>query len=88
MAVDDDLLRKNPFQFELVSVIVNDSVTRDAITHDEKRKFLEFVRNDKHFCKYYDGIYILFYTGMRISEFVGLTIKDIIRIVPIVHQVA
>lgn len=77
MAVDDDLLRKNPFQFELVSVIVNDSVTRDAITHDEKRKFLEFVRNDKHFCKYYDGIYILFYTGMRISEFVGLTIKDI-----------
>ena len=45
MAVDDDLLRKNPFQFELVSVIVNDSVTRDAITHDEKRKFLEFVKN-------------------------------------------
>ena len=77
MAVDDDLLRKNPFQFELVSVIVNDSVTRDAITHDEKRKFLEFVKNDKHFCKYYDSIYILFYTGMRISEFVGLTIKDI-----------
>ena len=26
MAVDDDLLRKNPFQFELVSVIVNDSI--------------------------------------------------------------
>lgn len=77
MAVEDDLLRKNPFQFELVSVIINDSVTREAITHDEKRKFLEFVKNDKHFCKYYDGIYILFYTGMRISEFVGLTIKDI-----------
>lgn len=77
MAVEDDLLRKNPFQFELVSVIVNDSVTREAITHNEKRKFLEFVKNDKHFCKYYDGIYILFYTGMRISEFVGLTVKDI-----------
>ena len=26
MAVDDDLLRKNPFEFELASVIVNDSV--------------------------------------------------------------
>lgn len=77
MAVDDDLLRKNPLQFELVSVIVNDSVTRDAITHDEKRKFSEFVKNDRHFGKYYDGIYILFYTGMRISEFVVLTIKDI-----------
>ena len=30
-----------------------------------------------NFCKYYDGIYILFKTGMRISEFVGLTIKDL-----------
>ena len=30
MAVDDDLLRKNPFEFELASVIVNDSVTREA----------------------------------------------------------
>lgn len=89
MAVDDDLLRKNPFNFQLVSVIVNDSVTREAITHDEKRKFLEFVKNDKHFCKYYEGIYILFYTGMRISEFVGLTMKDVNlmeRTVKIDHQ--
>ena len=28
MAVDDDLIRKNPFDFELATVIVNDSVTR------------------------------------------------------------
>ena len=77
MAVDDDLIRRNPFDFQLVTVIVNDSVTREADTHDEKRKFLEFVKNDKHFSKYYEGIYILFYTGMRISEFVGLTVKDI-----------
>ena len=77
MAVDDDLIRRNPFDFQLVTVIVNDSVTREAVTHNEKRKFLEFVKNDKHFSKYYEGIYILFYTGMRISEFVGLTVKDI-----------
>lgn len=38
---------------------------------------LEFIKNDKHFCKYYDGIFILFKTGLRISELVGLTIKDI-----------
>lgn len=77
MAVDDDVIRKNPFGFQLVTVIVNDSVTREAITHDQKRKFLDFVKNDKHFKRYYEGIYILFYTGMRISEFVGLTLKDI-----------
>lgn len=89
MAVDDDLIRKNPFEFPLVTIIVNDSVTREAITHDEKRKFLEFVKNDKHFCKYYEGIYILFYTGMRISEFVGLTVKDVDlneRVINIDHQ--
>lgn len=77
MAVEDDLIRKNPFDFELVTVVVNDSVTRDAITHKQKRQFLEFVRTDTHFCKYYDVIYILFYTGMRISEFCGLTQSDI-----------
>lgn len=77
MAVDDDLLRKNPFSFQLVEVIVNDSITREAITRDEERKFLEFIKNDSHFCKYYEAIYILFKTGMRISEFCGLTLRDI-----------
>ena len=77
MAVDDDLLRKNPFEFQLATVIVNDSVTREAITRKQERAFLEFVKNDKHFSKYYEGIYILFKTGLRISEFVGLTTQDI-----------
>ena len=77
MAVDDDLIRKNPFEFQLCTVVVNDSVTREAITRKQERMLLEFIKNDKHFCKYYDGIYILFKTGLRISEFVGLTIKDL-----------
>lgn len=77
MAVEDDLIRKNPFGFELASVVVNDSVTRDAITREQERKFLNFVKEDKHFCRYYEGIYILFKTGLRISEFCGLTISDI-----------
>ena len=77
MAVDDDLLVKNPFEFQLNTVVVNDSVTREAITRQQGRDFLEFVKNDQHFCKYYDGIYILFKTGLRISEFVGLTKKNL-----------
>lgn len=77
MAVDDDLLVKNPFGFQLNTVVVNDSVTREAITRKQERDFLEFVKNDKRFCKYYDGIYILFKTGLRISEFVGLTKKNL-----------
>ena len=77
MAMDDDLIRRNPFEFQLCTVVVNDSVTREAITRKQERQFLDFIKNDKHFCRYYDGIYILFHTGLRISEFVGLTIADI-----------
>lgn len=77
MAVDDDLIRKNPFEFQLCTVVVNDSVTREAITRKQERKFLEFIRNDEHYKRYYDGMYILFKTGLRISEFCGLTLSDI-----------
>lgn len=37
MAVDDDLLRKNPFEFQLATVVVNNSVTREAITRKQER---------------------------------------------------
>lgn len=89
MAVDDDVLHKNPFGFELATVIVNDSVTREAITKEQMRKFLKFIHDDNVYCKYYEVVYILFHTGMRISEFCGLTIKDIDlenRIINIDHQ--
>lgn len=77
MAVEDDLIRKNPFEFQLATVVVNDSVTREAITREQERALLNFVKDDKHFSKYYEGIFILFKTGLRISEFCGLTKDDI-----------
>ena len=77
MAADDGLVRKNPFSFGLSSVVYNDSIRREALTREQERKFLDFVKEDRHFCRYYDGIYILFNTGLRISEFTGLTKKDI-----------
>lgn len=89
MAVDDEVLNKNPFGFQLAGVVVNDSVTREAITKEQMNKFLKFVHDDNVYCKYYEVIYILFHTGMRISEFCGLTISDIDlanNIVNIDHQ--
>lgn len=77
MAFQDGLITKNPFSFELATVVVNDSVTREAITRQQERAFLNFIREDKCYSKYYDGIYILFNTGLRISEFCGLTMSDI-----------
>lgn len=43
MAMDDDILNKNPFGFQLVGVVVNDSATREAISPEQMRKFLNFV---------------------------------------------
>lgn len=77
MAFQDDLIRKNPFQFELASVIVNDSVTREAITRKQQRAYLKFIKEDSYYKKFYEAIYILFHTGLRISEFCGLTIQDV-----------
>lgn len=77
MAVENDWIRKNPFDFELAAVVVNDSVTREALTRKQERRFLEFVKADRHYSRYYEGIFILFKTGLRISEFCGLTIADI-----------
>lgn len=39
MAVEDDLLAKNPFSFELHTVVVNNSTTRDAITRKQEKRF-------------------------------------------------
>ena len=89
MAVDDDIIVKNPFGFQLAGVVVNDSKTREAITREQMRKFLKFVHDDNTYCKYYEAVYILFHTGMRISEFCGLTLRDIDlqnRVVNIDHQ--
>lgn len=77
MAVDDDCLNKNPFAFALVGVVVNDAVTREAITKKQMNSFLKFIHDDNCYCKYYEVVYILFHTGLRISEFCGLTLKDI-----------
>ena len=75
MAVDDDALNKNSFGFALAGVVVNDSVTREAITKKQMEKFLKFIHDDN--CYYYDVVYIRFHTGIRISEFCGLTVRDI-----------
>ena len=89
MAADDDMIIKNPFQFELHTVVVNDSVKRDALTREQERQFLQFILEDNHYSQYYDAFYILFKTGLRISEFCGLTIKDIDfkkKVIKVNHQ--
>lgn len=77
MAVDNDLIFKNPFGFELGTILANDSQKREAVSLEDETRFLEFVKNDSHYNRYYDAFYILFKTGLSISEFCGLTVRDL-----------
>jgi len=38
---------------------------------------MDFIREDKTYCKYYDEFVVLLQTGMRVSEFCGLTKNDL-----------
>ena len=68
MAYEADLIRKNPFDFELHNFLIDDSVKRDAVTSKQEKEFLRFVQQDEHFSECYDGMFILFRTGLRIGD--------------------
>lgn len=38
---------------------------------------MNYIREDKTYCKYYDEFVVLLETGMRVSEFCGLTKNDL-----------
>lgn len=77
MAVNEDVLPKNPFIFKLTDVVVNDSKHREALTEEQQAVWMDFVKNDKTYAKYYDEFFVLLNTGMRVSEFCGLTKADL-----------
>ena len=67
----------NPFDFSMTQKAYGGTKTREALSRHDTERFLDFVQRDKHFSRYFDGIYILFNTGLRISEFCGLIPDDI-----------
>lgn len=77
MAYEEDAIRKNPFVFKLTDAVVNDSVSRVALTEEQLTTWMGFIKNDSTYCKYYDEFVVLLETGMRVSEFCGLTKKDL-----------
>ena len=89
LAIQDDLLRKNPFDFQLSTVIEDDTEPKVPLTPAQEESFLSFAQNDKVYQKYCDELIILLGTGLRISELCGLTDTDINfenRIINVDHQ--
>ncbi len=77
MAYNEDIIRRNPFDFKLVDIVPNDSQKRIAMTDEQQQIWMDFIREDKTYCKYYDEFVVLLGTGMRVSEFCGLTKSDL-----------
>ena len=76
-AIDDEILVRNPFDFKLSTILADDSVKRQPLKKEEEEKFLAFVKSHPYYSQYYEGVYILLKTGLRISEFCGLTADEI-----------
>lgn len=88
MAVDDDMIRKNPFKFRVANIIPDDAVKRTALTKQQQENYLRFIQENGQ-DNYYDDIVILMGTGLRVSELYGLTKKDVDfkkRLIFIDHQ--
>lgn len=77
MAYNESTIRKNPFEFRLADVVSNNSEKRIAMTEDQQKTWMTFIKTDKTYGKYYDEFVVLLETGMRVSEFCGLTIGDL-----------
>lgn len=72
IAIQDDYVRKNPFDFQLNTVIDDDTVPKTVLTSEQETRLLDFAKSDKIYQKNYDEILILLKTGLRISELCGL----------------
>ena len=88
-AVEDGILKSNPFSFRLSKLIINNTVPKSSINKENRDTLIDFCRKNKRANKSIDAITILLGTGMRISELCGLTFDDIDmkkRIVFVRHQ--
>ena len=76
MAVDDDILRKNPFKFKLSDVVPRDAYVRTALSREQQEQYFQFFM-EYGGGSYYDDVMILLGTGLRVSELYGLTKSDL-----------
>lgn len=73
----DDYIRKNPFDFKLTDVILDDTEDKTPLNAEQEKSLLDFLRTDHVYRAYYDEFVILLGTGLRISELCGLTKADV-----------
>lgn len=76
LAVDDDLIRKNPCKGCIKDYPRKDT-SKTALTKDEQIVLLDYVKNSNTYKRYYALIAFMLSTGCRVSETIGLTWNDL-----------
>lgn len=76
IAVDDDIIRKNPAKGALGDY-GRPPEKRQALTHSQQEKLLRFVQNHKVYKAHCPMLIVLFDTGLRCGELIGLTWDDV-----------
>ncbi len=66
-AIENDCIRKNPFNFALDTVIEDDRERKAALTSKQEESLLAFMEQDAVYKKYRDEVIILLGTRLRIS---------------------
>lgn len=77
MALEDEMVTRNPFRFQYSTILVEDKKEKTALSTEQLDSFFRFVENDSQTKKHKDAFMLLFETGLRISEFAGLRVCDI-----------
>ena len=77
VALEDEVIGKNPFVFKLSGLIENNTKPRPHLTPSQQQAFVDFIAKDKTYRRYLDDVIILLGTGMRISELCGITRVDV-----------
>lgn len=77
LAVDDDLIRKNPSNGVYHEMKTNAPVQRIALTSEQAKHFLQYIESSPQYCSWLPLFVTLLGTGMRASECTGLVWDNI-----------
>ena len=80
MAVRDGIVRSNPCNGIIKDLSSSDEkgkTVRRALTYDEQKAFITYVAENPIFAKWFNFFTVMFGTGLRIGEALGLTWKDV-----------
>lgn len=76
LAVDDDIIRKNPSN-GCLGEFSNNSDEKISLTTQEQEAFLDFIRQSKVYSIHYPLIVFMIGTAVRCGEAIGLTWNDV-----------